>query len=236
MKRRSPYLRSIAGALPPGLPILNPPRVRVWPLRPLAAEPPAPPAHQTSLPRKGAPLLTPRISEGTVRAPASSTPVTPSSFTDASPRRTAPQADMVAQAQTPAIEPSARIDRTATIPPTTSAASPAEQETPVWPKLQDRRPAAEVLADRHTPPTAKKQNQALPLLSGPDSVDAPAPARVRPESEVSARGNTVHIGSLDIHITPPTPQPVGRVIRRSAPAPATGIARGFISAIGFRQG
>ena len=254
MKRRSPYLRSIAGShTRRGLtPLLSPARVRVWPLRTPAVEPSGPAAPQMFMPHKATPLLTPRIREGAVPTPASSTPVTPSSLTDASPLRTALQTDNAAQTQTPAIEPSTWIGRTAATPRTTqvstqvvtqpaiqaaiSASSPAERETPVQLSPKNRMPPAEILEDRQRPPVATNQIQTRQIPSAPDPAREVAVVRLRPETEESTRGNTVHIGSLDIHITPPPPPPVARVTRRAAPAPATGIARGFISAIGFRQG
>lgn len=57
------------------------------------------------------------------------------------------------------------------------------------------------------------------------------------EHQEASSANTVHIGNIDIHIAPPPPAAVPRRATRTAPASSTaGLARGFISPFGLRQG
>ena len=71
---------------------------------------------------------------------------------------------------------------------------------------------------------------AIPLL--PPVSEKPAAAKDR---EGSAPGNSIHIGRVDVHITPP-PKTVVAPQRGRGAAPSTPLSRGFVSTFGLNQG
>ncbi len=56
-----------------------------------------------------------------------------------------------------------------------------------------------------------------------------------PQPVVKAKQNTIHIGTIDIHIAPP-PAPANALPPRIVKAPVTPLAREFTSSLGLRQG
>ena len=57
-----------------------------------------------------------------------------------------------------------------------------------------------------------------------------------PQSTATAQGNTVHIGTIDIHIAPPPTPPIQPVATAPKPVALSPLARGFTSSFGLRQG
>ena len=57
-----------------------------------------------------------------------------------------------------------------------------------------------------------------------------------PQSAATAQGNTVHIGTIDIHIAPPPTPPIQPVATAPKPVALSPLARGFTSSFGLRQG
>ncbi len=55
-------------------------------------------------------------------------------------------------------------------------------------------------------------------------------------STATAQGNTVHIGTIDIHIAPPPTPPIQPVATAPKPVALSPLARGFTSSFGLRQG
>jgi hypothetical protein len=55
-------------------------------------------------------------------------------------------------------------------------------------------------------------------------------------STATAQGNTVHIGTIDIHIAPPPTPPIQPVATAPKPVAVSPLARGFTSSFGLRQG
>lgn len=63
------------------------------------------------------------------------------------------------------------------------------------------------------------------------------PPALHKENEKGGPRNTVHIGTIDIHIAPAPPPPAPRPsIRQSPASPVSALARGFTPDFGFRQG
>jgi hypothetical protein len=94
---------------------------------------------------------------------------------------------------------------------------------------------APVTADPRPPAAAEVVFRAAQRTHGPDAVqfDAARPQSARPETRDE---NRIHIGAVDIHITPPAPAPTAPVTRRAPTPAAPTISRGFVSPFGFRQG
>ena len=57
-----------------------------------------------------------------------------------------------------------------------------------------------------------------------------------PQSATTAQSNTVHIGTIDIHIAPPPTPPIQPVSTAPKPVALSPLARGFTSSFGLRQG
>jgi hypothetical protein len=57
-----------------------------------------------------------------------------------------------------------------------------------------------------------------------------------PQSTATAQSNTVHIGTIDIHIAPPPTPPIQPVATAPKPVALSPLARGFTSSFGLRQG
>ncbi|MEG4318612.1 MULTISPECIES: hypothetical protein [unclassified Microcoleus] len=76
------------------------------------------------------------------------------------------------------------------------------------------------------------QNDADPNISASERQKFDRP----PQSTATARGNTVHIGTIDIHIAPPPTPPIQPVATAPKPVALSPLARGFTSSFGLRQG
>jgi hypothetical protein len=101
--------------------------------------------------------------------------------------------------------------------------------------------ATAIPADGGAPPivaSPRGESRRQPSLEPLPATRPPAPAdRAEPEQRA-----TVHIGTVEIHVTPPVPPrppvPVQAQTSRPTPAttPATPLSRGYTSVFGLRQG
>ena len=88
-----------------------------------------------------------------------------------------------------------------------------------------RREALLLSPDRYQTELTPKTTSRIPTLSTPSAcvIDSP-------------KGNNIHIGSIDIQITPPPTPPAKVVPKVSRPALTSALSRGFTSSFGLRQG
>jgi hypothetical protein len=105
---------------------------------------------------------------------------------------------------------------------TDSSAHLRQTEPPLVP------PASPIGKPQHIP--ARVHAELHPLVSAPQPNPPAANSPTQPRS-----GNTVHIGTVDIHIAPPPLAPKAAPVRVPATA-VSSLARGFQTSIGLRQG
>lgn len=84
------------------------------------------------------------------------------------------------------------------------------------------------------------RNNPVATISSPDTQNfdllPPSDRRASHFPIATSTGNTVHIGTIDIHITPPPTPPIQPVATAPKPVSLTPLARGFTSGFGLRQG
>lgn len=80
-------------------------------------------------------------------------------------------------------------------------------------------------------------SESVVILQVPQNDSAPQKFDRPPRSSTAtAQGNTVHIGTIDIHIAPPPTPPIQPVATAPKPVALSPLARGFTSSFGLRQG
>jgi hypothetical protein len=107
-----------------------------------------------------------------------------------------------------------------------------------------------VVSEASTPETATPQvSESVVLLQPPrnhsvapstrpnhQNTNLPTPLDQRPLRSLTPPGNTVHIGTIDIHITPPPTPALQPAATAPKPAALSSLSRGFTSSFGLRQG
>jgi hypothetical protein len=125
----------------------------------------------------------------------------------------APRADLIPPAiPSPAAQASTKLQ-------------PSTEATPLIPReIRPPDPVVERTVHRPIPPAA--------VVRPAEPVRAEF-ARAESNQDGAQAGNRIHIGAIDIHISPPPQAPPPR---RAPAAPPTAISRSFTSSFGLRQG
>ena len=234
---RASYLRSLARLGRESPPAVSPPHIPKWGLRQLAAEPEAatavPVRREASPPPTPAPTaplferdepaahLPPPVSVARPRRdfldlPKPAPKPAPKSA-QAEAKRTAPAVEAaMLTPETPAL----RHDPPGKQPPGTPA-SRLEPIAPAEPAAPSPIPAAPA--------------SATPQWLSPAIAPPPSPPKM-PSAAESPAGNRIHIGAIDVHISPPPQKRVPKPASPLTPPPAPALARGFFSPFGLRQG
>lgn len=241
-------------------PVLSPQQqAPATPLQQVAALPPPSPTDSDNTPAlsvpsrvglphevKAAPVLSETSAVGSVvqpspQQPSSLTPQPAISVTQPLPSqdspaqlpdRSAPMSDLASTA--PASEPRSYLQTAArmqTPSPTVSSVASAEAVAPEVPTAEIAAPKGSEPAVILQPPQNASMSRSAD--SGSHTIAFPSPSDRQPPRSPS---NTVHIGTIDIHIAPPPTPPLQPATKAPKPVALSPLARGFTSGFGLRQG
>lgn len=257
---QSSYLQTIARRAKSHLPVLMPPRAPLSRLGvPLMSEPPDElPPSESSQPINRATIFSRQTSPAIPQKERPSVPSQP--FKDL-PQGTvipSPQREQANPAllQPTAPETSASLENSANSAPEDAATQPGK--SPLSPaQVANSAPASLTSKPRsylqttakistlETRSPATEPLESIVVLQPPDRhVGSEMPAfrpphanqPSRPSAAATSQANTVHIGTIDIHIAPPPAPPIQSRVTGPKPAAPASLARGFTSSFGLRQG
>jgi hypothetical protein len=141
--------------------------------------------------------------------------------------------------EAPKAAPAAQAEAKRSAPPVERPVLSHETQTPKQ-ELQRQQPRTptpriEPIANvRSAAPPVAPPSAAPPQLLTP-AVSPPPPPKAHLAGE-SAAGNRIHIGAIDVHITPPPPKRPQKPTPVRTPPPSSALSRGFFSPFGLRQG
>jgi hypothetical protein len=249
---QSTYLQTIARRGKSPLPVLTPPRSPLFRLdAPLMADPPdSAAASESASPISSATGFSRQPSSASSQSAMPSTPLQPSHTLLpeaglASPQGMGVESGLMQPGSPKPPETSIYSASEAAVIPSVSPPLPPTRATHVAPAFLPIKPRSylQTTAQISTPELSAPATETLTsrvVLRPPDRRgSSETPAKEHLPAELPSHpspANTVHIGTIDIHIAPPPAPPLQSRAAGAKPAALAPLSRGFASPFGLRQG